>query len=161
MFLREWKKQSIASSSLSVTSPTPPIFRLPTAGGLFYLPHTTRLPDGYGTITHLLPSTSSSTSAAFSSYVVHCPACHAGILKFALRKVRNLRILTFLTFLMSFFCMTNLTKLTKFRFRFANFANFANAFFTSSIAPDDIRILLIFHFCCTLATANMLSIVSD
>ena len=63
--------------------------------------------------------------------------------------------------------MTNLTKLTKFCFRFAkfvnfaNFANFANAFFTSSIAPDDIRILLIFHFCCTLAIANMLSIVSD
>lgn len=60
--------------------------------------------------------------------------------------------------------MTILTKLTKFRFRFAkfvNFANFANAFFTSSIVPDDIRILLIFHFCCTLATANMLSIVSD
>ena len=29
------------------------IIRLPTAGGLFYLPHTTRLRDGYGTITHL------------------------------------------------------------------------------------------------------------
>jgi len=43
----------------------------------------------------------------------------------------------------------------------AKFAKFANAFFTSSIVPDDIRILLIFHFCCTLATANMLSIVSD
>lgn len=82
--------------------------------------------------------------------------------------------------------MTILTKLTKFRFRFAKFVNFAISFFaltfltfltvsssngqfgqsghafsTSSIVPDDIRILLIFHFCCTLATANMLSIVSD
>lgn len=46
---------------------------------IFLLPRTTRLPDGYGTITHLLPSTSSSTSAAFSSYVVHRPACRIKI----------------------------------------------------------------------------------
>jgi len=30
-----------------------------SAGGLFYLPPTTRIPDGYGTITHLSPLTSS------------------------------------------------------------------------------------------------------
>ena len=35
------------------------IIRLPTAGGLFYLPRATRLREGYGTITHLSPSTSS------------------------------------------------------------------------------------------------------
>ena len=63
----------------------------------------------YGTIVHLSPSTSSSTSAAFSSFV-HCPACHAGILKSVLRKVRNLRILTFL---MSFFLHDNLDQVDK------------------------------------------------
>lgn len=71
--------------------------------------------------------------------------------------MRNLRILTFLTFLMSFFLHGDIDVFGD----IANIASLANAFFTSSIVPDDIRILLIFHFCCTLATANMLSIVSD
>lgn len=54
-----------------------------------------------------------------------------------------------------------LGKVGKVNAKFVKFANFAMQIFTSSVVPDDIRILLYFAFLLHYATANMLPSVRD